>query len=98
MVNEDHELAAAVEQLGRPIASCFPPSLANAPDVDIDFQISVSGLVTRTEVTGQGADRTVTECVRRVAETVRFPTQDSPRAFRYPLRLRRADAGTPAPR
>jgi hypothetical protein len=96
---DDSALAAAVEAQGRTFARCFPPTTPTLPDVAIDFQISVTGIVTRTEVRGDGLDETVTECLTSTASTIRFPSQTSGRAYRYPMRLRRTPNrdGGPAP-
>lgn len=98
-VVDDTALAAAVEAQGRTLARCFPPTLATLPQVAIDFQISVSGIVTRTEVRGEGLDDAVSECLTSTASTIRFPSQASVRSYRYPMRLRRTPSrdGGPAP-
>lgn len=92
-VTDDTALAAAVEAQGRTLAKCFPATMSTLPDVAIDFRISVSGIVTRTEVRAEGLDDAVSQCLTSTAEGIRFPTQSSVRAYRYPMKLRR----TPRP-
>jgi hypothetical protein len=85
----DNALAAAVDANGRALATCFPATMATLPDVALDFQISVSGMVTRAEVRAEGLDPTVSTCLRSAAEAIRFPEQSAVRSYRYPMRLRR---------
>lgn len=98
---DDHALAATVEAQGRTFAQCFPVTMTALPEVSLEFQISVTGIVTRNDVRGDAVPDDVRQCLSSAAAGIRFPAQTTSRSYRYPLRLRRTprpDGGTAAAR